>query len=289
MTILRSPAGPVISTRRSWRSAGTGATRQSPSRTERVSSRKSGSSPASIRSWRSARARRSSSRRPANSRWSATTRSSASGVRTPASSGALTTAVAMALNLHGHLELGLLGRALQRERRALPARDGLEHRVEVAGPDLALVACRRVAELLVRELRLLKSDVRAHPFACVAACELEHRVADGVEAGQRHELEAVAHRRQLPLERRDRLVVEVLAPVERRRAVVCEQLAGELPVHRVGELRGLVQVGGRRLAPEDVGVRRVRESAGDRRLDPGRYPEEAFRGSLPGDELAIAL
>ena len=32
----------MISTRRSWRSAGTGATRQSPSRTARVSSRKSG-------------------------------------------------------------------------------------------------------------------------------------------------------------------------------------------------------------------------------------------------------
>ena len=54
---------------------------------ERVDSRKPGSSPAAIRSWRSARASSSSSRRPANSRWSATTRSSASGVRTPASSG----------------------------------------------------------------------------------------------------------------------------------------------------------------------------------------------------------
>ena len=44
MTILRS-AGPVISTRRSCRSAGTDATRQSPSRIERVDSRKSGSAP----------------------------------------------------------------------------------------------------------------------------------------------------------------------------------------------------------------------------------------------------
>src|SRR5262245_35423568 len=173
-----------------------------------------------MRSWRSARARSSSSLRAANSRCSATTRSSASGVRTPASSGALTTAVAMALNLHGHLELSLLGRALEGERRALATRDGLEHRVEVAGADLALVARRRVAELLVRELRLLEPDIGAHSLAGIAACELEHRVADGVEAGQRHELEPVAHRRQLPLERRNRLVVEMLAPVERRRAVV---------------------------------------------------------------------
>ena len=36
ITIFRS-TGPVISTRRSWSSAGTGATRQSPSRTPRVS------------------------------------------------------------------------------------------------------------------------------------------------------------------------------------------------------------------------------------------------------------
>src|SRR6185436_738701 len=162
MTIFRSPAGPVISTRRSCRSPGTGATRQSSARTERVDSRKSGSSPAAIRSWRSARASRSSSLRPANSRCSATTRSSPSGVRTPASSGALTTALAMALNLHGRLELSLFGRSLERERRALAAGDRLEHRVEVACTDLALVAGRRVAELLVRELRLLQLDVRAH-------------------------------------------------------------------------------------------------------------------------------
>src|SRR6187200_2397228 len=276
MTILRSPAGPVISTRRSCRSAGTGATRQSPSRTKRVSSRKSGSSPASIRSWRSARARRSSSRRPANSRWSATTRSSASVVRTPAPSGALTTAVAMALNLHGHLELGLLGGALQRQRRALAAGHSPEHRVEVAGTDLPLVPRRRVAELLVRELRLLEADVRAHPLRGVPARELEHRVADGVEAGQRHELEPVAHRSQLALERRDRLVVEMLAPVEGRRAVVRKQLPGELLVHGLGELRSLVEVRRRGLAPEHVRVRRVRERPCDRSLDSGCYPEEAL-------------
>ena len=44
--ILRS-TGPVISQRRSWRSAGASATRHSPSRTSAVSGRKRGSSPAS--------------------------------------------------------------------------------------------------------------------------------------------------------------------------------------------------------------------------------------------------
>ena len=51
MIILRS-TGPVISTRRSCRSAGIGATFQSPSRMAAVSARKSGVSPASKRAWR---------------------------------------------------------------------------------------------------------------------------------------------------------------------------------------------------------------------------------------------
>jgi hypothetical protein len=81
MIIFRS-TGPVISTRRSWRSAGVGATCQSPSRTSAVSGRKSGSSPAAIRSIRSARARSSSTRRALNSRCSPETKSRASGVST---------------------------------------------------------------------------------------------------------------------------------------------------------------------------------------------------------------
>ncbi len=48
MIILRS-TGPVISTRRSSRSSGIGATRQSPARMSAVSARKSGVSPASKR------------------------------------------------------------------------------------------------------------------------------------------------------------------------------------------------------------------------------------------------
>jgi hypothetical protein len=51
MTILAS-VGPVISTRRSCRSAGVGPTRQSPSRTAAVSARKTGSTPASSSAWR---------------------------------------------------------------------------------------------------------------------------------------------------------------------------------------------------------------------------------------------
>ncbi len=60
-------------------------------------------------------------------------------------------------------------------------------------------------------------------------------------------------------------------------------------MHRLGELRSLVEIGRRGLAPEEVGVRRVRERAGDRRLDPGPDAEEALGVSLAGDELAVAL
>ena len=210
-------------------------------------------------------------------------------MRTPASSGARTDVGGGHAHTVRRLELRLLGRALERERRALAARDGLEHRVEVAGADLALVARRRVAVLLVRELRLLQPHVGAHSLGAIAAREIEHRVADRVEAGERHELELVAHRGQLALERRDRRVVEVLAPVEGGRAVVGEELARELRVHGLRELRGLVEIRSRRLAPEHVGVRRVRERTRDRRLDAGRDAEEALRGPLARDELAVAL
>ena len=104
----------------------------------------------------------------------------------------------------------------ERERRGHPAGDHLGDLVEVAGADLSLVARRRVAVLLERELVLLEPDVGAHPLVRVAARQLEHRGVERVEAGERDELEPVAQRAELALEARDRVVVEVLAPVERR-------------------------------------------------------------------------
>ncbi len=81
ITIFRS-TGPVISTRRSCSSAGTGATRQSPSRTSRVSGRKSGSSPARSRPARACRAASSSRRRGPKRRSRSVRNSTASGVST---------------------------------------------------------------------------------------------------------------------------------------------------------------------------------------------------------------
>ena len=81
MIILRS-TGPVISTRRSCRSSGVGATRQSPSRTACVSARNAGRSPARRRACRSWRARSTSCRRGSKRRARSATNASASGVRT---------------------------------------------------------------------------------------------------------------------------------------------------------------------------------------------------------------
>jgi hypothetical protein len=80
------------------------------------------------------------------------------------------------------------------------------------------------------------------------------RVVQAVEAGQRDELELVAHGAQFALELGDGGVVQVLLPVERRRAVVGQQLARELGVDGVGELLGEGQVGLAGLAPDQVGV-----------------------------------
>ena len=55
------------------------------------------------------------------------------------------------------------------------------------------------------------------------------------------------------------------------------------------ELLGLVEIGVRRLAPEQIGERRVCERAGDRGLDARPDAEEALGRPLTGDELAVAL
>src|SRR6266508_914658 len=187
------------------------------------------------------------------------------------------------------LELRLLGRALERERRALAAADRLDDQVEVAGADLALVARGGVALLLHRELALLQLDVRGHALLGVCAGELVHRCVQRVEAGERDELELVADFSKLPLEACNLVVVEVLAPVERRRAVVREQLARELLPDRLGELARLAHVRRRRLAPEQVGVRRVRETAGDRGLDAVVDAEEALGRPLTRAERAVRV
>ena len=72
------------------------------------------------------------------------------------------------------------------------------------------------------------------PSVRVAVCEVEHGVVERVEPRERDELELVAHGAELALELGDRRIVQIALPVERRRAVVGEQLARE---RRGGSLR----------------------------------------------------
>src|SRR4029453_8251266 len=64
--------------------------------------------------------------------------------------------------------------------------------VEVAGADFALVLGGGVAAGLGGEFLFLEFDVSAHAFTGVAVGEVEHRVVQGVEAGQGGELEGEA-------------------------------------------------------------------------------------------------
>jgi hypothetical protein len=95
---------------------------------------------------------------------------------------------------------------------------------------------------------------------------------------------------QLLLEGGDGAVVQVALPVEGRRAVVGQHLAGELLVDALGELARLADVGLGRLAPDQIGVRRIGQAALDGILDAALDVVEAFVGAvLAQDERLIAL
>ena len=75
-----------------------------------------------------------------------------------------------------------------------------------------------------------------------------------MEAGERHELELVAHGAELALELGDGGVVELLLPVEGGRAIIGQKLARISLVDRLGELARIVEIGMRGLPPQQVGV-----------------------------------
>src|SRR5437870_12548543 len=110
-------------------------------------------------------------------------------------------------------------------------------------------------------LGVLELGTGGQALLLIAPRELEHGKVQRMEAREGDELEPVPHVRELPLELRDCLSVEFLLPVEGGRAVVREHLPRESRVDGVGECAGLVEVRTRRLAPQEIGIRRVRESA----------------------------
>src|SRR5690606_25598654 len=187
------------------------------------------------------------------------------------------------------VELLFLGAALQRHRRALPALDGLGDGIEVAGADLALVPDRGEPALGGGEFPFLQLDEGAHLPARIAVGELEHAVVQRVETGQGDELEPVAVGGDFLLELGDGGVVQVLLPVERRRAVVGQQLARVLRVDRLGEGAGELQVRLAGLAPDQVGVGRVGEAARDRLLQALVRLVEPLRGALACAERPVVV
>ena len=106
----------------------------------------------------------------------------------------------------------------------------------------------------------LQLRVGRHAPRAVRLGQLEHPVVERVESRQGNKLELVAQGANLLLEGRDLGLVHRAAPVERRRAVVGEELPGELRVDGRGELAGLLEVRGRGLDPEEVGVGGVGEA-----------------------------
>ena len=71
-----------------------------------------------------------------------------------------------------------------------------------------------------------------------------------METGKRNELELVAHGPQLALELGDSGVVQLGLPVEGRRAVIGEELAGMDLVDGFGKAARVVEVGVRGLPPQ---------------------------------------
>src|SRR5690349_791295 len=103
-----------------------------------------------------------------------------------------------------------------------------------------------------------------------------------MKTGERNELKLVAHQRQLFLKIRNRAIVQLLSPVERRRAVVSEQLPRKLFLDSMCKAAGVLEVWFRSLAPDDIRIRSVSESARDCLVQPGFDSEETFRRSLAG-------
>ncbi|MOA03540.1 hypothetical protein D3C78_1230510 [compost metagenome] len=137
----------------------------------------------------------------------------------------------------------MLGGFLHGGRRRRAAGNGERHGVEIAGADLALVFGGGVTIGLGCEFRFLKLGISRHLPVLVTARQFEHAEIQLVETGERNELELVAHCPEFPLELGNRRVVEVLFPVERRRAIVGELLAGMHLVHAFRKPARLLEIG----------------------------------------------
>ena len=121
----------------------------------------------------------------------------------------------------------LLGfsRSGQRGRGRQASADDLLHLIEISGANEALMLDSFVPILgFAAEFFFLQPGIGSHPREFVAAGQFEHAQVQGMESGQRHELELVSHLRQFGLKAGNGGFVQVLPPVEDWRAVVGQHL-----------------------------------------------------------------
>src|SRR5207245_8399476 len=171
-------------------------------------------------------------------------------------------------------------RPVHREGRRGAAGDHLADRIEEFGPHEGLVFGRPVPTLPGCELLVLQLRIRGHAARRVTRRELEHRQVERVESGEGDELESVAQLPQFALELREARRIQFFPPVERGGAVVREEFPRVVRMDRVRKFARFLQVWRGGLAPQYVGVWRVRETASDRRAEAAFELEESIRGAL---------
>src|ERR1019366_4310070 len=83
-------------------------------------------------------------------------------------------------------------------------------------------------------------------------------------------------------------IVQLLLPMEGRRAVVGQQFSRDLGVDRFGELPGLLQVRFGGFTPEHVGEGGIGQAARNRRLNASAEVIEPFASPSTGQEGGVA-
>src|ERR671937_2020562 len=110
-----------------------------------------------------------------------------------------------------------------------------------------------------------------------------------METGQGYELKLISHSSQLRLKPGNGNVIQLLLPIEGRRAVVSEKFLWKLAEHSFGEGSCLAEIRFGGFAPEQIGIRCISQGTSDSRLQSAADSEETFRRALPGAELSVTI
>src|SRR5690242_16542397 len=108
-----------------------------------------------------------------------------------------------------------------------------------------------------------------------------------MEACQGNKLEDVPHLADRLLKSGDSLSIELFAPIERGRAVVCQHFSRELLMDRFSEPSGLFDAWFGSLAPDQIAVGSVGKPARDCRIKAPTRAEEALRRAFSGEETMV--